>query len=363
VAKARVVDDEWARAPASPPKQAPTLEATPGPDQARPRPAAPPAARDERWAIRNLEPGDEQSPVQDVPPTPLPDVPPTPLQDVPPIPTPDDPPTATLDEPTATLDDQPSPTPDVPAIPAPDGQPAATGTAPVTDATQTQQAPGGPEQPTQPATATPGPGVTAPPGAGAISTPVATVTPVPPRSTATGTSAPPVSDDDLDRLQLVLDLVGLIEGLGTLADAANAAISYGRGDYPGAALSLAAAVPAVGGVVTVVKLVKRGPKVVRILKRTVPLRGLARADAMAVAKGIDDALEGGARQFNTHVFTRAQAEEIIRSKYHQLLDTSDLSLAELRELGIDRPGTVNWYDNHVVVHLPDGRTVRVFFEP
>lgn len=50
----------------------------------------------------------------------------------------------------------------------------------------------------------------------------------------------------LDALQFGLDLAGLIPGLGEPFDLINAGISAGRGDYIGASLSLAAAVPIVG---------------------------------------------------------------------------------------------------------------------
>lgn len=50
----------------------------------------------------------------------------------------------------------------------------------------------------------------------------------------------------LDGVQLALDVVGLIPGLGEIADLANAEISLARGDYAGAALSLAACIPFAG---------------------------------------------------------------------------------------------------------------------
>ncbi|RNB62105.1 hypothetical protein EDM57_00020, partial [Brevibacillus gelatini] len=45
-------------------------------------------------------------------------------------------------------------------------------------------------------------------------------------------------DSFLDGVQLALDIVGLIPGIGEIADLANAGISLARGDYAGAALSL-----------------------------------------------------------------------------------------------------------------------------
>jgi len=62
----------------------------------------------------------------------------------------------------------------------------------------------------------------------------------------------------LDRLQGGLDVAGLIPGLGEIADGANALISLGRGDYSGAALSMAAMIPIAGAAATGAKFVRRG---------------------------------------------------------------------------------------------------------
>jgi RHS repeat-associated protein len=64
----------------------------------------------------------------------------------------------------------------------------------------------------------------------------------------------------LDGLQLGLDIIGLIPGLGEVADIANGLISLARGDCVGAALSFAAAVPFAGAVATAAKWGRRGLK-------------------------------------------------------------------------------------------------------
>ncbi|GED57625.1 contractile injection system protein, VgrG/Pvc8 family [Brevibacillus formosus] len=69
----------------------------------------------------------------------------------------------------------------------------------------------------------------------------------------------------LDGVQLALDVVGLIPGLGEIADLANAGISLARGDYAGAALSLAACIPFAGWAATGAKL---GAKAHKALKGT-----------------------------------------------------------------------------------------------
>jgi hypothetical protein len=47
-------------------------------------------------------------------------------------------------------------------------------------------------------------------------------------------------------VQSVLDIAGFVPGVGELADATNAAISLGRGDYVGAALSCISLLPIAG---------------------------------------------------------------------------------------------------------------------
>ncbi len=62
----------------------------------------------------------------------------------------------------------------------------------------------------------------------------------------------------LDGTQLVLDGVGLIPGFGEVADLANAGISAARGDWVGAGLSLAAAIPFAGWGATAAKVGRKG---------------------------------------------------------------------------------------------------------
>lgn len=62
----------------------------------------------------------------------------------------------------------------------------------------------------------------------------------------------------LDGLQLALDIVGLIPGLGEIADGANALIYVARGDYANAALSVAAMIPIGGQAATAAKLGIKG---------------------------------------------------------------------------------------------------------
>ena len=69
-----------------------------------------------------------------------------------------------------------------------------------------------------------------------------------------GTAEASSSGGWLDKLQLGLDIIGLIPGLGEIADGANALIYLARGDYANAALSAAAMIPIGGQAATMAKL-------------------------------------------------------------------------------------------------------------
>jgi hypothetical protein len=64
----------------------------------------------------------------------------------------------------------------------------------------------------------------------------------------------------LDVVQVGLDVVGLVPGLGEIADGINGCISLARGDYVGAALSFAAMIPFAGMAATAGKFVKTALK-------------------------------------------------------------------------------------------------------
>jgi RHS repeat-associated protein len=85
----------------------------------------------------------------------------------------------------------------------------------------------------------------------------------------------------LDGLQLALDVVGLIPGLGEIADGLNCVICLARGDYAGAALSAAAMIPFAGWAATGAKV---GRKVVKAADKV--------ADAAKLAKKAKKAKNG-----------------------------------------------------------------------
>ena len=66
----------------------------------------------------------------------------------------------------------------------------------------------------------------------------------------------------LDGTQTALDVAGMVPALGVIPDVANAGISALRGDWVGAGLSLAAAIPFAGWGATAAKVARRGAKVV-----------------------------------------------------------------------------------------------------
>ena len=71
---------------------------------------------------------------------------------------------------------------------------------------------------------------------------------------------------NLDALQMLLDVVGLIPGAGAPADILNGIISAARGDFVGAALSIFGVVPIAGEAATVAKIVKNSDKYIQALK-------------------------------------------------------------------------------------------------
>jgi len=82
------------------------------------------------------------------------------------------------------------------------------------------------------------------------------------------------TDENLDTLQFVLDLLGFIPVIGSVADLANAAISGYRGDYVGAGLSLAGAAPLLGNFA---KVGGKLARLARISKAARSVGGLGKA--------------------------------------------------------------------------------------
>ena len=74
------------------------------------------------------------------------------------------------------------------------------------------------------------------------------------------------SDSVFDGIQTALDVLGMAPGVGAVPDLMNAAISVVRGDWTGAGLSLAAAVPGVGDAIGGAKIALKGAKKAKVAK-------------------------------------------------------------------------------------------------
>ena len=98
----------------------------------------------------------------------------------------------------------------------------------------------------------------------------------------------------LDVLQVGLDLVGLIPGLGEIADGINAVIYLARGDYANAALSAAAMIPFAGWAATGAKLGTKAVKATKSGMKAAEIAAKAKKGANAVGakiKGFWDRLK------------------------------------------------------------------------
>jgi hypothetical protein len=70
---------------------------------------------------------------------------------------------------------------------------------------------------------------------------------------------------ELDALQMLLELAGMIPGAGAVPDLLNAGISTARGDYIDALFSLGSAVPGAGDVAGAAKIAKNADKYAKAL--------------------------------------------------------------------------------------------------
>ncbi|OAB45520.1 contractile injection system protein, VgrG/Pvc8 family [Paenibacillus glacialis] len=109
----------------------------------------------------------------------------------------------------------------------------------------------------------------------------------------------------LDITQVVLDVAGLIPGIGEVADLANAGIYLARGDYANAALSAAAAIPFVGWGATAAKVVGKGISKVNAGKKLVQATTRA-VDAVQALRKTADMASGFASGGLGKVFTNAR---------------------------------------------------------
>jgi hypothetical protein len=123
----------------------------------------------------------------------------------------------------------------------------------------------------------------------------------------------------LDGVQTGLDVVGLIPGVGEIADGVNALIYTGRGDYVNAGLSAAAMIPFAGWAATGTKLGKKAT-------------GLTYDLINRTSKGAD----GG---MSRHVIERLDGDVISRT--HQVF--KDGSIIHQHQNHIGKYGTVRTF--------------------
>jgi hypothetical protein len=105
-----------------------------------------------------------------------------------------------------------------------------------------------------------------------------------------------------DNIQTGLDVVGMIPIIGEVADFASAGISVARGDYAGAALSMAAMVPFVGNAAGAAKLIRTANNVIRrsgaqkLADKVQNLSAAQRPNTVAVIKHKDGTITVGRNQ-------------------------------------------------------------------
>jgi hypothetical protein len=108
-------------------------------------------------------------------------------------------------------------------------------------------------------------------------------------------------DTALDVVQVALDIVGLIPGLGEIADGINGLLSLARGDYAGAALSFAAMIPFAGWAATAGKFGRRAVRAANIIGDAGKALTRYGDRALAAGRAIARRFGGTGRAFRTFV--------------------------------------------------------------
>lgn len=130
----------------------------------------------------------------------------------------------------------------------------------------------------------------------------------------------------LDVVQVGLDVVGLIPGLGEIADGLNGLISLARGDYAGAALSFAAMIPFVGMAATAGKWARRGARAADLAGTALRYGDEAASVGGAVVRNADEAVSAsGAVLKNSDEAAQAVAHNADEASFAGLVDVDDLA--------------------------------------
>ena len=138
--------------------------------------------------------------------------------------------------------------------------------------------------------------------------------PVIPEGTSAAAASPPVKPATpqevsfVDDLQLLLDVAGMLPGVGALPDLLNSAISLARGNFIDAAFSAASAIPAAGDIVGAGKIAKNAEKYLNAVERVSKKAKGVLPDV--VSKKLDAGLAQLKQQLQT---LKNQAEEALSS--------------------------------------------------
>ena len=143
----------------------------------------------------------------------------------------------------------------------------------------------------------------------------------------------------LDCVQTGLDIVGLIPGLGEIADGINAGICLLRGDYTGAALSLAAMIPIAGCAATAgkfiykgVKAYKQGKNIVKAIDTVGDIYGIVKKAGnkgiQKIASTTGSLIENASRAFGKNPALAIEGAGAIRGSIPELGKTGITMLEE-----------------------------------
>jgi hypothetical protein len=136
----------------------------------------------------------------------------------------------------------------------------------------------------------------------------------------------------LDGLQTGLDVAGLIPGVGEIADLANAGISALRGDWVGAGLSLASAIPFAGWGATAAKAGRKVAKASGEAGAKAAKEAAERAAKEAAEKAEKEAAEKAAKEKGGKVKRSKTAEKGKCGEWLAKMDMAEQDFDEIVEV-------------------------------
>ncbi len=161
-------------------------------------------------------------------------------------------------------------------------------------------------------------------------------------------------DGWLDALQTGLDVVGMIPAVGNIADLANAGISTARGDYAGAALNLAAAVPGAGLAVGAVKITKTVVKTVKASKK-------AKSTLKTVSKTVNGNSKASTKAQHVYEVFETSTGDVVKTgisggKITKKAEKSSRATSQVNKW--NKAEGAGKYDSRVVNKIPAGKGAR-----